>query len=66
MSILMSIFRALLEAASAPVETDSSLADLCRQVEELTQDENDRFTRLQTQLTDLAPAVQQLFRRSAY
>ena len=42
---------------------DSSLAALSRQMDEICQEAADRFGRMQVQLTDLAPAVQQLHKR---
>jgi len=57
--------RSLLESSAAPLESDSSLAELCRQVDEIHTEENEGFSRLQNQLTDLAPAVHQLHKRYA-
>jgi len=56
--------RDLLQAGySESMDQDASLADLSRQVDEICQDESDSFSRLQIQLTDLAPAVAQLYKR---
>merc|ERR1711963_90941 len=55
--------RALWEAAAAPVDSDTSLAELCHQVEEISTEEAEGFLKLQSQLTDLGPAVHQLHKR---
>jgi len=57
--------RSLLESSAAPLESDTSLAELCRQVDEIQSEESESFSRLQNQLTDLAPAVHQLHKRYA-
>lgn len=57
------VSRALLTSAAAPVETDNSLAELCRQVDEIQTEEAEGFLKLQGQLTDLGPAVHQLHKR---
>jgi len=57
------VSRALLEAAAAPVDSDTSLAELCRQIEEISTEEAEGFLKLQGQLTDLSPAVHQLHKR---
>ena len=49
--------------SSLDSDTNTSMAELWRQVDELQAEEVENFSRLQNQLTDLAPAVHQLHKR---
>jgi TANK-binding kinase 1 len=55
--------RVLLDSIAVPPDADASLTELCRQLEEIQAEEAEGFLRLQGQLTDLGPAVNQLHKR---
>ena len=56
--------RTLMESfSSLDSDTNTSMAELWRQIDEIQVEEVEGFGRLQNQLTDLAPAVHQLHKR---
>ena len=58
--------RTLMESviqSSMDSDTNTSMAELWRQIDEIQVEEVEGFGRLQNQLTDLAPAVHQLHKR---
>merc|ERR1719221_2171463 len=58
--------RTLMESfSSLDSDTNTSMAELWRQIDEIQVEEVEGFGRLQNQLTDLAPAVHQLHKRYA-
>merc|ERR1719309_846016 len=57
--------RDLLEAANSNILSDQTIADILRRSDEIVSEESEGFSRLHSQLLDLAPAVTQLHRRYA-
>ena len=60
--LMESVIESVIQS-SMDSDTNTSMAELWRQIDEIQVEEVEGFGRLQNQLTDLAPAVHQLHKR---